>query len=188
MLLLSDVDAVRQEEMLADLTTAIVTKVPNGTIHEKDGVGLANVISFLRGTKDQHTGNIGEEVTTLIDSDTESLRDFVLRTSLMVPVASKVEVDVTNSSGLLHYSMEVKAMRRIQQHTLFPPTSKTISELLWDPYRAMFYLTPLQRKLEYENRVGHLVKNYPVSLEDDKTTCLPSVVVSETEDHRFTQF
>lgn len=180
-LLLSDVNTEHQERMVTDLSTAIVgpieSKLQNGIIIKKDSVDLAKTLNFLRGTKEERTGNIGEEITRSIDPGTESLRDFVLRHALIMPVASTIKIDMSNASAMLRYTIEVKALEGLEKHSLFPPAATSPSELLWDPFRSMHYLSPLQRKLEYEDALGHLASVGPNSLEDDEKTCLPSVIV-----------
>lgn len=171
-----------QEEEALEIAKLVVSRLPvklhNGTVIEKDVVDLSKTVNFLSGVKKVYTDNIDQQYSTVIDPESETLRDFVLRHALMVPISSNINIEMGSADAVLKYTMGIKAVQNVQSHSLFPPQEGKVQSVIpWDPFRAMWYMTPLQRKLEYADPVGIVAGLTPNSLEDDRTTCLPSVVV-----------
>ncbi|KAL8270266.1 hypothetical protein Esti_005825 [Eimeria stiedai] len=127
----------------------------------------ARLRSFLRGTRELHTGNIGEPVAELIDEESELMRDFLLRHALFYPKKGDIELHfrdensrASGGTAVLEYKFFSSPLTGYRSHTLFPPkeiveiigeegqVQSTEERHLWDPHRLMVFFHELHLKME----------------------------------------
>ncbi|PFH32649.1 hypothetical protein BESB_012610 [Besnoitia besnoiti] len=136
----------------------------SSTLLDEDGLmDTERLRRFLRGTKVEHTQNIGEPTEEIIDEQTETSRDALLRHALLYPTkgeiilrTSPVDEHITVQNAKLTYKFLSYPLPDYEAHSLYPPdvhvsSGKTMDlRPLWDPHRLIVYMHDVQQIITNE--------------------------------------